>query len=222
MAIGKVIKGEGTMDAPDTSARPAFKPSRGVVGAEEFEARTTATQIVTDAQKKAEQIIAEAEAKRDAMLAEGREAGRQEGLAQLTETLVKARLARDAMLAAAEPEAVKLALKIAEKIIGHDVERDPDLLVDLAATAMDHARGAPSVTLRVHPSHAKLLRTRLPRLMEQLGATRTVLIKDDPDVTGGGCILETPHGTVDAQLFTQLKVLEQVLLPDPGKREGLK
>lgn len=222
MAIGKVIKGESSIDPGETAARAALKPSRGVVGAEEFEARTTANQILAEAQRRAEQLVAEAEMKRDAMLAEGREAGRQEGLAQLTETLVRARLQRDAMLAAAEPEAVKLALKIAEKIIGHDVERDPDLLVDLVSTAMEHARGAPSVTLRVHPSHGKLLRTRLPRLVEQLGATRTVLIKDDPDITGGGCVLETPHGTVDAQLFTQLKVLEQVLLPDAGKREGPK
>src|SRR6478735_8155783 len=118
MAI-KVIKGDGSsaeVSIPD-SPRPALRPPRaGVVNAEEYEARTTAQQIIADAKKDAERIIADAEAKRDAKLAEGREEGRQEGLGQVTELIVKAKRVRDEMLASAEPEAVKLALKIAEKI----------------------------------------------------------------------------------------------------------
>src|SRR4051794_11169265 len=118
MAIGKVIKGDGSaVDAAlQDSPRPALRPPRaGVVNAEEYEARTTANQIIADARKEAERIIAEAESKRDAKLAEGREEGRQDGLAQVTDVIIKAKLARDEMLASAEPEAVKLALKIAEK-----------------------------------------------------------------------------------------------------------
>src|SRR4051812_725358 len=102
MAIGKVIKGEGSgQESPSAEAsnRPVLRPPRaGVVGAEEFEARQDASGIIKNAKDEAARIIAEAEGKRDAMLAEGREIGRQEGLATMTELLLKAKVARDEML----------------------------------------------------------------------------------------------------------------------------
>lgn len=223
MAIGKVIKGEGSAEAVSTDApnRPALRPPRaGVVGAEEFEARQGASTIIKDAEERARQIIAEAEGKRDAMLAEGRELGRQEGLGQMTELLLKAKVARDEMLASVEPEAVKLALKIAEKIIGHDVERDGELLMDTIAQATESARNAQQMTIRVHPEVGVFLRTRMQALMEKIGVTKAVSVKDDAEITDkGGCVLETPFGTIDARLKTQLEVLKQTLLPDSAKKE---
>ena len=223
MAIGKVIKGEGSGDsgAGDAPVRPVLRPPRaGVVGAEEFEARQSAQSIVADATERAKSIIAEAEAQRDAKLAEGREAGRQEGYGSVTELLLKAKVASDEMLASVEPEAVKLALRIAEKIIGHDVERDPGLLMDTIAQATEAARNAQQLTIRVHPEVGKFLRGRMPQLMEKIGVTKVVSIKDDAEITDkGGCVLETPFGTIDARLQTQLEVLKQTLLPDTAKKE---
>lgn len=223
MAIGKVIKGEGSGDSTsaEMSNRPVLRPPRsGVVGSDEFEARQGAAAIIKEAEERRAQIIAEAEGKRDAMLAEGREIGRQEGLATMTELLLKAKVARDEMLASVEPEAVKLALKIAEKIIGHDVERDQNLLMDTIAQAAESARNAQQLTIRVHPEIGKFLRQRMPALMEKIGVTKVVSIKDDPEITSrGGCVLETPFGTIDAKLETQLDVLKQTLLPDSAKKE---
>lgn len=223
MAIGKVIKGgESPVDnALAESPRPALRPPRaGVVNAEEFEARSSAQQIIKDAEEKAKAILAEAEAKRDAKLAEGREEGRQEGLAQVTDLILKAKLQRDELLAQAEPEAVKLALKIAEKIIGHDVERDETVLMDVIAQAAETNRNAQQLVVRVHPEIGKFLRTRMPQLMERIGVTKAVSIKEDAEISDkAGCILETPFGTLDARLTTQLEVLKQALLPETGKKE---
>src|SRR3954447_25922967 len=106
MAIGKVIKGDGSSSEASLSdsPRPALRPPRaGVVNSEEFEARNDAKGIIQQAQEKARQILADAEAKRDAKLADGREEGRQEGLASVTDLIVKAKIARDEMLASVEP-----------------------------------------------------------------------------------------------------------------------
>ena len=42
----------------------------------------------------------------------------------------------------------------------------------------------------------------------------------DQDVAAVGCIVQTEFGTVDAQLPTQFEMLQNVLLPDDGKKEG--
>lgn len=222
MAIGKVIKGEGAAEAAaDAPVRPALRPPRaGVVSSDEYEARTEASKIIQEAKLEAERIKAEAEAKREEKFAEGREAGRQEGLAQMTEVLAKAKLARDKMLESAENEAVKLAIKIAEKIIGREVENDPSTLVDVVAVAAEATRNAQQITIRVHPQAARVLREKKAALIEKIGMTGIVSIKEDPEISDKvGCILETPFGTHDARLMTQFELLEQVLLPDTAKKE---
>jgi type III secretion protein L len=35
-----------------------------------------------------------------------------------------------------------------------------------------------------------------------------------------GCIVQTEFGTVDAQLPTQFEMLQNILLPDPSRKEG--
>lgn len=223
MAIGKVIKGGEPAPEPLAAEPPRSTVARpvraGVVNAEEFEARTTARKIIDDAQAEAARIQAEAEANRAKYIEEAKKEGRDLGLKEVTEIIARAKLHRDSMLAEAEGEAVKLALKIAEKIIGRDVERDPEVLTDLIAQAAESARNAPQMTIRVHPQAAKILRQSMPKLMEKVGVTKVVNIKEDAEIEDVGCVLETPFGTIDAKLFTQIKVLEQVLLPDNAKKE---
>jgi type III secretion protein L len=125
------------------------------------------------------------------------------------------------MLASNEKDIIALACKIAEKIIGRDIERQPELLIDMCATAIEQIRSARSMILRVHPKTAQVLRARKPELMELIGRAVDLAIREDPDVAAVGCIVQTEFGTVDAQLPTQFEMLQNVLLPDPGaKKEG--
>ena len=153
MAIGKVIKGDGSGAEPVPGGAPvAPRPTRaGVMNAEVFEARQGAQGIIEEANKEKERILAEAQREREDVLAKAREQGRQEGLAQATEVLLRAKMQAGEMLANNERDVIALACKIAEKIIGRDVERDPELLVEMCATAIeqhpqragDGAPGAP-------------------------------------------------------------------------------
>jgi type III secretion protein L len=221
MAIGKVIKGDGSAEpvlAPErTSTRP---PRAGVMNAEVFDARQSAQGIIEEANREKERILAEARREREEVLAKAREDGRQEGLAQSTEVLLRAKMQAGDMLASQEQDIIALACKIAEKIIGRDLERQPELLVDMCATAIEQLRNAKAMVLRVHPKAAQVLRARKPELMELIGRAVDVAIREDQDVAPVGCIVQTEFGTVDAQLPTQLEMLQNVLLPQDGKKEG--
>lgn len=220
MAIGKVIKGDVAQEpVPERSAAP--RPARaGVMNAEIFEARQSAQGILEEAQREKERILAEAQREREDVLAKAREQGRQEGLAQATELLLRAKMQAGEMLAGQEKDVIALACRIAEKIIGRDIERQPELLVDMCASAIEQLRSARAMVLRVHPKTAQVLRARKPELIELIGRAVDLAIREDADVAPVGCIVQTEFGTVDAQLPTQFEMLQNVLLPDLAKTEG--
>ncbi|MCY1015452.1 FliH/SctL family protein [Pyxidicoccus sp. MSG2] len=222
MAIGKVIKGDGTAEPGLASERPALRPPRaGVMNAEVFEARQGAQAILEDAQRERERILAEAQRESEDQRAKARDQGRQEGLAQATEIILRAKMQAGELLGTYEKDVVALSLRMAEKIIGRSLEKDPDLMVELCASAIENLRSARAMVLRVHPKTAAVLRAKKPVLMELIGRAVDLAIKEDPEVAPVGCIVQTEFGTVDAQLPTQLEMLQNVLLPDPnGRKEG--
>jgi type III secretion protein L len=222
MAIGKVIKGDAApVESSPGESRPALRPPRpGVVNAEVFEAHQSAQSIVEAARRQAEEIIQVAEMEKTRVLDEAKAQGRQEGLAQVTEQIVRAKLLRTEFLQNAENDIVALACKVAEKIIGRDLERNPEVVVDICATAIENVRTAQQVVVRVNPQDAAILRERRKRMMELIGRVKEIAIKEDGEVPRYGCIIETDSGTLDAQLSTQLEMLRNVLVTDNAKKEG--
>ncbi len=215
--IGKVIKSEGAEVLP-----VAEKPPRrgGVLNAEEFEAHNTAKQIVLDAQKKAEEIKEEARRFREDEFAKARAEATAEVQARAAEELARAKMQAGQMLADTEREIVELALKIAAKIIGRDLERDPDVMMEMVANVIQTTRATKAMVLRVHPDDGRLLREKRPKLMELIGRAVDLAIRDDSDIEPGGCVVQTEFGTIDGQIRTQFEMLRNVLLPDSAKKEN--
>jgi flagellar biosynthesis/type III secretory pathway protein FliH len=139
-----------------------------------------------------------------------------------TTMLVAARAEADRVRAAALPSARTLAVRMAEKIIGHAVSLDPSVLVDIAGKALAAARArAGVVLLRVHPEDHAALEAARPRLMARLGVANELRLVADPDVGRHGCVVETPAGRLDARLDTQLAALERAAFGDDlATRDG--
>lgn len=218
--LSRIIKsdaaGEGALlDKP--LLRPP--PRANVVNAEEFEARQTAKQIVEEAHQRAKEIVEAAHADRERIFDEARQEARAVVRSEFSEELARAKMQAGQILKDSERDVLELALKVAEKIVGRDLERDPALLLEMCATATEAARQAKAMVLRVNPQDGKLLRERRPKLMELIGRQLDLAIRDDSDVEPGGCIIQTEFGTIDAQLKTQFEMLRNVLTPDTAKKE---
>ena len=213
MAIGKVIKSDGQADPAQVMSRP-----RGVMNAEEVEARTQGRQIIADAEARAQAILAEARQQAQAGMVDARREGREEGFASISAELARAKMQAGEMLKASQKDIIALALIVAEKIIGRDIERSPEALIEICATAIENVRNAKQMVLRVHPENGNILRAKKKELMDLVARSVDIAIKDDPDVKAGGCIVQTEFGTIDAQLHTQLAMLQEVLVSDDAKR----
>ncbi|MCL2012570.1 MAG: FliH/SctL family protein [Cystobacterineae bacterium] len=207
---GKIIPGGLSSDPSPLKPAAAMRspPIRGiVVRPEEVDARSKAKGIIEEAEQKARELLEDAERQRALVFQETREEALEEAAAQAATELAKAKMQAGSMLAEAKKELIELACQIAEKMIGRDLEREPQLLLEICANAIENLRTAKAMLLRVHPRDAKLLRERRPELIELIGRSVDIAIRDDLEVQPGGCIVQTEFGTIDAQLETQFRAL---------------
>ena len=204
-SISNIIKQTSPKDAPATATRT------GVVKRQVVEANAEARRIIETAQ--AEAVAIRESAEKAAL--ELREAAYSEGLEaawlELHDHLLAARERRDTALVEVEADVLRLSIKIAEKIIGHEIARDQSTLTAIVSTALRNARQHEMLTVRVNPADFSLLQTQREQL-DPSGRARFLDLVADPRVAHGGCLIESDSGTIDAQLDTQLRVLERALL----------
>jgi type III secretion protein L len=202
-ASSKIIK---QPDMTGASEHPGSVVKRSVV-----EAKAEARRILTEARNEAEAIVENAEKTarelREAAYQEGHEAS----LLELHQLLIETRQRRDMALVEVEQDVLRLAVKIAEKIIGREVERDETALADMVSTALRNARQHETLVVRVNPHDLATIQKHRDRL-DPGARARFLDIVADPRVASGGCVIESESGTVDAQLETQLHVMERALL----------
>jgi type III secretion protein L len=183
----------------------------GVIKGDVYSATNKAREILQKAQTEAEEIIRRAIEQREKEKKDGYEEGYQEGLAQVTEILTKARIEHEQMLKNASKEMLDLSFKIAEKIIGKQIELEKGTILDIVAQALQTVRQSRQITIRVHPEDAKTLKSSKDALAEALGTGRIIDVMEDKKVEKGGCIIESEVGVVDAQLHKQMERLRKVL-----------
>lgn len=208
----KVIKGKEKDPATiSEDLNVEVLEQHGLIKGDIYSASSRAREMLQKAQQDAEEIVRRAVEQRDKEKQDGYNAGYQEGLAQVTELLVKARTEYDAALKNASKDMLNLAFKIAEKIIGKSLELDRNLIMDIVAQALQTVRQSRRITIHVNPEDAKTLKAGKEVLAETLGQGRMIDIAEDKKVERGGCIIESEIGKVEAQLQTQLERLKKVL-----------
>ena len=210
----KVIKGKDKISGStvrEDLARDSIEQD-GIIRGEVYSASAKARELLQKAQQEAETILQKAQEESAKQHQTSYDAGYQEGLAQTTELLVKARTEQEQFFKNANRDLMDLAFKIAEKIIGKQLEMEPETIIGIVKQAMQTVRQSKQLTIRVHPEDAKLLKENEEELQETLGRQRILDVVEDKKVHRGGCIIESEIGTVEAQLQTQLDRLKKILL----------
>ncbi|HEX9289806.1 MAG TPA: FliH/SctL family protein [Anaeromyxobacteraceae bacterium] len=196
-----------TSGAPAAARAPGSRRVPAQVWDAEAEARRRLGGAAAEAREIVQRAHAEAAALREAAAA----AGREEARADATAMIARAAVARDRLLAEAEPQVVRLALAVAGRILTRAADTAPEAVVELASRALDAVRRRADVTLRAHPEDVVALRAAEPALLQRLSRARCIAFVGDAAVERGGVVVATEAGTVDARLSTQLDALRRVL-----------
>ncbi len=178
-------------------------------------AEAQAALLVRGANEKAVETIENAAAEAENIRRAAYQTGREEAARELLENITAARELRSQALFEIEREVLKLAVKIAEKIIGREVEQDDALRGEIVLTALRQARQQEMLTVRVNAADLPRVE-KMREKIDSFGRARYLDFVADQSVGAGGCLIESASGTIDARLETQLRVLENALLARVG------
>ena len=183
------------------------------------EVRAEAARIVAEAQQEADQIRRQA---RD----EGYRAGSEEidrtvqdRLAERVAPLLSAlgqavddvRHAKQAWLAHWEKSGVHLAARIAERLIRRELKQTPEITLTLVREALELAVGSTRLRIHINPADHETLGPHIESLIAEFSSLGPTKLIADPEITPGGCRIDTRFGTIDQQFEAQLARIEEEL-----------
>jgi flagellar assembly protein FliH len=180
--------------------------------------------LLQEATAEAERIRAQARAEGYAAgLTEGREAGAEQArqaAEALDGALVELARRSEELLAAAEADAVELALQLAAKIVSGTVEVQPRRVLDVVAGALRRLTERREVVVLVAPEDLELVSERIEELQAHAGGIERCELLADRRVGRGGAIVRTRESEVDAKVATQLERARELVCAELGAAEG--
>jgi flagellar assembly protein FliH len=121
-----------------------------------------------------------------------------------------ARVERHKLMESAEPELVRLAVGIAERVLHQQIALDRGVVVEMAKVAIARLVEKESITVRVNPGDLERMKEHRDELLDS-GELKNFRVVEDQRVDRGGVLVETDGGTIDARISTQLNEAKRVL-----------
>jgi len=121
-------------------------------------------------------------------------------LAALHQAAAQVREGLDSIVAGLEPQTLRLAVALAEKVMAAELRSDPQTLSAVLRDALRHLQGRAALRARLNPDDAKHIKA-CPEQPE----TSSIELTPDPDVPAGSCVIETESGEFDASIDTRLQ-----------------
>ncbi len=182
--------------------------------------RAEASKIVTEARQEAVHLKqqAEAEGRREGLASVERTVREQlaQQLATLRPALEQAvreiRHAKQAWLRHWEKSAVHLAAAIAARMARRAVSQTPEVTLTLVREALELAAGNAQLKIRLNPADRASLGGQVEAIARELAPMAETELIADPQITAGGCRVETRFGVIDQQFESQLARIEEELL----------
>lgn len=123
---------------------------------------------------------------------------------------------REQILLHSESAVVRLALALAERIVRREIETKPAAPQALISEVLQLSGRSTSVKLHLNPADVKDIEDHSADWQHLLATQTSLTIVPDPQVSRGGCLLETAAGEIDGTIETQLaRIAEELIGSDP-------
>jgi flagellar assembly protein FliH len=113
---------------------------------------------------------------------------------------LRPRIRRDA-----EKDLLKLSIAIARRVLHRELTLDPESIEGLIKVALEKLQSRELWRVRVHPEQEAPIRASLERFANSQKAELVA----DASLQIGDVLFETPHGTIDASIESQLREIER-------------
>jgi flagellar biosynthesis/type III secretory pathway protein FliH len=192
--------------------RPSVAPGTQRLRALDYTRLVQATHMLESAEHQAGEIVGQAETVRDQAYAQGLAEGRQAARQELLEAVAALQSTLQQWVSQTEPQLVAMVLRCVHEVVRGS---DPDILVRGSIDrALAEMNAASEIRIKVHESHLATLRAEAEDLVQRFDLRGVLRVESSPSLRPGDCIVESPLGTVDLRVDSQLKFVDQTLKPD--------
>jgi flagellar assembly protein FliH len=121
-------------------------------------------------------------------------------------------LEREKWMAAWEKISVQLSLAVAEKVLRRKLNVDPKISTEMIRGVLELATGTPHITLKMNPEDLEHLGDHAEDVIRSMASCGKVTLIADESISSGGCVIETQHGVINAEIENQLERIASELL----------
>ena len=168
-----------------------------------------AEELLRAAREEAEEIIAEAKKDGAKIREQAQKEGFYDGLVKFNDHIHlfedKVKILRHEMQKAVLP----LVLKATKKIVGNELELNPDSVVSIVSESIKSVSQAKVVKLFVNRIDLEVLEKEKATLKSIFEGLESFTIEERNDIDRGSCIIETEKGILNATLENQYRALER-------------
>lgn len=191
--------------------RPGLAPGVQRLRAADHAQLVQAHEALSSAEEQAAGIVGRAEAVRDQARLEGLAQGRAAARSELVAAVGDMQATLQGWVQQTEPQLVAMVLRCVREVVKGT---DPEALVrGSIGRALTEMTAAPEIRVQVHEAHVAGLRAELDALVARYDLRGVVRVEAAAALKTGDCIVESPLGTVDLRVESQLKFVHQTLHP---------
>jgi len=127
---------------------------------------------------------------------------------------IKEEAARDykETIRSAEKEVIELAVYIAEKILNTEVNKSDDYIIAIIKDAMERVVSKDDVVLKLCPEDYITVTSNKKYWMTKIKGLGEITIEEDSSMEPGGCVIETPYGTMDAGMNVRMDKVQKAIM----------
>jgi len=110
-----------------------------------------------------------------------------------------------------EQAVIVLSLRIAEKVLEHEIENGRYRIGEAVKSALQAVRDKGAVVVTVNPQDLECVKEAVEKYPVE-GLSNRVTVKADPSITPASCWVETDSGKICSEVRARLQLIEQSLL----------
>lgn len=139
-------------------------------------------------------------------------------LDQAREVLIQAVDKSKTIIESSHDRILELSLKISEKIVKKELEKDDSIAIGIVRSALHEVRAAKHITLKVSPEDIPVMNKSISTFKEICPDAYFTILKDS-GMHSPNCIVETDKVVVDACIDSQLEEIKSLLTRIKEKEE---
>jgi len=109
----------------------------------------------------------------------------------------------------AEKKMLDLALAVARKVVICEMQSNRESILNIIRDALERVVDHENIIIKLNPEDFKYINDRGTELAGMIDHYEHITFEADECIIGGGCLIETKMGEIDARIDQQFKIIEE-------------